>query len=208
MVANHGGVTLHTRTTYTYMPFPSINASNAYTHTPQHTYTQVSSFFPDELYQGYMTGLPGGKWLTLQLPFRDMTLTRLGRFSYVQRDLDGAFKLESIGGRTGLHACHANDRLSCHRPDPPPFRILPPRAPPPSSPPYSPRHRTNEHSTITTGFLIADGQSGPFRLEIGGVAAVGAITGRAPDAAALSPSGTGGEEGGGRGDERRKEREA
>lgn len=34
----------------------------------------------------------------MQLPFRDMTLTRLGRLSYVQRDLDGSFTLESIGG--------------------------------------------------------------------------------------------------------------
>lgn len=58
---------------------------------------QVSSFFPDELYQGYISGLPGGRWFTLQLPFRDMTLTRLGRLSYVQRDLDGSFTLESIG---------------------------------------------------------------------------------------------------------------
>lgn len=58
---------------------------------------KVSSFFPDELYQGYISGLPGGKWFTLQLPFRDMTLTRLGRLSYVQRDLDSTFTLESIG---------------------------------------------------------------------------------------------------------------
>lgn len=70
-------------------------------HSPTHPYhraQQISSFFPDELYQGYITGLPGGKWFTLQLPFRDMTLTRLGRLSYVQRDLDGSFTLESIGG--------------------------------------------------------------------------------------------------------------
>ncbi len=63
---------------------------------------QVSSFFPDELYQGYITGLPGGRWFTLQLPFRDMTLTRLGRLSYIQRDLDGGFTLESIGEPASL----------------------------------------------------------------------------------------------------------
>jgi hypothetical protein len=34
---------------------------------------------------------------------------------------------------------------------------------------------------VPTGFLIADGRSGPFRLEIGGVSAISKITGRAPD---------------------------
>jgi hypothetical protein len=57
----------------------------------------VDSFFPDELYQGYITGLPGGRWWTIQLPFRDMTLTRLGRLSYIQKELDSTFALESIG---------------------------------------------------------------------------------------------------------------
>jgi len=59
--------------------------------------SQVDSFFPDELYQGYITGLPGGRWWTIQLPFRDMTLTRLGRLSYIQKELDSTFALESIG---------------------------------------------------------------------------------------------------------------
>jgi len=85
---------------------------------------QVESFFPDELYQGYITSLPGGKWLTIQLPFQDMTLTRLGRMSYIQKELDSTFTLESIG------------------------------------------------------FLIADGKTGPFCLEIANVAAVGRIQGR------------------------------
>jgi len=58
---------------------------------------QVDSFFPDELYQGYIAGLPAGKWWTIQLPFRDMTLTRLGRLSYIQKELDSTFALESIG---------------------------------------------------------------------------------------------------------------
>lgn len=71
-----------------------------------------------------MTGLPANKWLTIQLPFRDMTLTRLGRLAYIQRELDSSFSLESIG------------------------------------------------------FLVADGKSGPFRLEIGGIAAVSSVTGR------------------------------
>ena len=82
---------------------------------------QVDSFFPDELYQGYITGLPPGRWWTIQLPFRDMTLTRLGRLSYIQKELDSTFALESIG------------------------------------------------------FLVADGKPGPFRLEIGGVKAVGKV---------------------------------
>lgn len=86
--------------------------------------TQVESFFPDELYQGYITGLPAGQWLTIQLPFQDMTLTRLGRMSYIQKELDSTFTLESIG------------------------------------------------------FLIADGKTGPFCLEIANVAAVGRIQGR------------------------------
>lgn len=66
------------------------------THHPSHN-PQVDSFFPDELYQGYITGLPAGKWWTIQLPFRDMTLTRLGRLSYIQKELDSTFALESIG---------------------------------------------------------------------------------------------------------------
>jgi hypothetical protein len=57
---------------------------------------QVQSFFPDELYQGYIT-LPKDEWLTIQLPFRNMTVTRLGRVSHLQRDLDGPFRLESLG---------------------------------------------------------------------------------------------------------------
>ena len=76
------------------------------------------------MYQGYITGLPPGKWWTIQLPFRDMTLTRLGRLSYIQRELDSSFTLESIG------------------------------------------------------FLVADGKSGDFCLEIGGVAAVAKVEGR------------------------------
>ena len=128
----------------------------------------MSSFFPDELYQGYITGLPGGRWFTLQLPFRDMTLTRLGRLSYIQRDLDGGFTLESIGEPAslwvGLDVCV---RSICRG------------------------GVTNAHLTSPTqsqtpawphpGFLIADGQSGPFRLEVGAVSAISKITGRAPD---------------------------
>ncbi|GAB5030281.1 nadh:ubiquinone oxidoreductase intermediate-associated protein 30 [Nannochloropsis oceanica] len=92
------------------------------------TNLEVDSFFPDELYQGYITGLPAGQWWTIQLPFRDMTLTRLGRLSYIQKELDSTFALESIG------------------------------------------------------FLVADGKPGPFRLEIGGVNAVGKVEGRPLDA--------------------------
>lgn len=80
------------------MPCRRITTTTTHPTHPYHRTQQISSFFPDELYQGYITGLPGGKWFTLQLPFRDMTLTRLGRLSYVQRDLDGSFTLESIGG--------------------------------------------------------------------------------------------------------------
>ncbi len=101
---------------------------------------QVDSFFPDELYQGYITGLPAGRWWTIQLPFRDMTLTRLGRLSYIQKELDSTFALESIG------------------------------------------------------FLVADGKPGPFRLEIGGVKAVGRVEGRPLDVVV-----GGGEGGAGRG---------
>lgn len=54
---------------------------------------------------------------------------------------------------------------------------------------YTTPHHTKTPQTHTNaGFLIADGQSGPFRLEIGAISAVGKITGRAPDAAALPPS--------------------
>jgi hypothetical protein len=80
----------------THSPKPNHHTTLNHNHNHNHN-KQVSSFFPDELYQGYISGLPGGRWFTLQLPFRDMTLTRLGRMSYVQRDLDGAFALESIG---------------------------------------------------------------------------------------------------------------
>lgn len=57
---------------------------------------QVKSFFPDELYQGFIK-VPANKWLTIQLPFHQMTLTRLGKVADVQRDLDGTFEIESIG---------------------------------------------------------------------------------------------------------------
>jgi hypothetical protein len=58
---------------------------------------QVESFVPDLLYQGYIT-LPADRWFTIQLPFTSMTLTRLGRISHFQRDLDKGFTLESMGG--------------------------------------------------------------------------------------------------------------
>lgn len=47
-----------------------------------------------------------------------------------------------------------------------------------------------------TGFLIADGQSGPFRLEIGGVSAVAKIEGRVPDSALTADGGEEVESGG------------
>jgi hypothetical protein len=72
-----------------------------------------------------------------------MTLTRLGRLAYIQRELDSSFSLESIG------------------------------------------------------FLVADGKSGPFRLEIGGIAAVSSVTGRAME----------GQRGGGEGKKGKKEEE-
>lgn len=50
--------------------------------------------------------------------------------------------------------------------------------------------------------MIADGQSGPFRLEIGGVSAVSKIDGRAPDSALQEAAAAGAGEDAGEGGSR------
>jgi hypothetical protein len=75
---------------------------------------KILSFFPDDLYQGYIRGheLPPLKkvdeddgdgdnnekeWRTLILPFQGFALTALGRMRQIQRKLDGNVDIEYLG---------------------------------------------------------------------------------------------------------------
>ena len=66
----------------------------------------VHTFFPDDLYQGFITQpqpqIPvqnndDGEWNTLILPFKEFILTALGRKREVQRKLDGGISIKHIG---------------------------------------------------------------------------------------------------------------
>eukprot|EP00978_Attheya_sp_CCMP212_P034059 scaffold140779_cov45-Attheya_sp.AAC.2 len=75
----------------------------------------ITSYFPDDMYQGFINAenahvpiisgeedgpnnnTPGGEFVSLILPFRGFVLTSAGRMREVQRDLDGAVKIEHMG---------------------------------------------------------------------------------------------------------------
>lgn len=88
------------------------NALEIICRTDGRTYTVnlgVSTFFPGDMYQGYIRIRPtytnssficpetGGEYERLVLPFRSFVLTAFGRLRDVQRELDSSVEIEHIG---------------------------------------------------------------------------------------------------------------